>query len=284
MSFDSELTALRERVVNHIAQLLPAADRPSVQLHAAMRHSAQDPGKCIRSTLLYASGKALGVAIERLDRLACALELVHTYSLIHDDLPAMDDDATRRGRAACHIAYGEATAILAGNALLLLALEQVATDRALSETERCVSIQRLCVASGSQGMAGGQQLDLELPGLQQPETEVLDEVYRLKTGCLIHAAVTLPLELISVDAKQKAAIDALGWRVGLAFQIRDDLIDIAQDGVQANGNTYPSRLGGVESQRRLTRLGEEAIALLTPFGERADWLRTLVQFIARTPS
>ena len=243
-----------------------------------MRHGALVPGKCIRGCLVYASGRALGIDRARLDRLACAVELTHVYSLIHDDLPCMDDDGTRRGRPSCHVIYGEATALLAGNALLVCAIGELAGDEGLPGTQRSAVIARLCRAIGSTGLVGGQQLDIELGHAGECRPGTLDEVYRLKTGCLIHTAVMLPTELVELGEAQRDALDSYGWTIGLAFQVRDDLDDMEQDGSPEGANprhTYPALLGVGESRRRLAKLGEDALAGLGGFGSRAELLREL---------
>lgn len=247
-----------------------------------MRHGALVPGKCVRGCLVYASGRALGIKVERLDRFACALELVHAYSLVHDDLPCMDDDHIRRGRPSCHAAYGEATALLAGNALLLCAITEVLGDRGSSGEQRSAGVERLCQAAGSLGMVGGQQLDLELEDTVECQIDLLDEVYRLKTGCLFHASVMLPVELAQADPEQRDALDTYGRKIGLAFQIRDDLEDMEQDALLAgNGTrpTYPVLLGVEESRRKLSELGTEALAALDIFGDPANLLRSLGRWL-----
>ena len=243
-----------------------------------MRHGALVPGKCVRGCLVYASGQALGIDVARLDRLACALELVHAYSLVHDDLPCMDDDATRRGRPSCHAAYGEATAMLAGNALLLCAIREISGDEMSSGAHRSAAVDRLCKAAGSFGMVGGQQMDIELEDTWECQINLLDEIYRLKTGCLFHAAVMLPTELVQIKQEQKDGLDSYGRKIGLAFQIRDDIEDVEQDALLAGDGsrpTYPTLLGIEESRRRLSELGAQALAGLEMFGEQADLLRSL---------
>ena len=224
----------------------------------------------------------MGIKVERLDRFACALELVHAYSLVHDDLPCMDDDHIRRGRPSCHAAYGEATALLAGNALLLCAITEVLGDRGSSGEQRSAGVERLCQAAGSLGMVGGQQLDLELEDTVECQIDLLDEVYRLKTGCLFHASVMLPVELAQADPEQRDALDTYGRKIGLAFQIRDDLEDMEQDALLAgNGTrpTYPVLLGVEESRRKLSELGTEALAALDIFGDPANLLRSLGRWL-----
>ena len=282
MNLAAELAPLRQRIVDRLEKVLPKSEAPPENLHAAMRHGALVPGKCVRGCLVYASGQALGIDLERLDRLACALELVHAYSLVHDDLPCMDDDDIRRGRPSCHAAYGEATALLAGNALLLCAIIEVAGDEKSSENQRSAGVERLCEAAGSFGMVGGQQMDMELENMTECQIDLLNEVYRLKTGCLFHVAVMLPTELVQVRQEQRNALDAYGRKIGLAFQIRDDLEDMEQDALlPSNGTrpTYPVLLGVEESRKRLSDLGAGALEALDVFGDQADLLRSLGQWL-----
>ena len=248
------------------------------KLHAAMRHGALVPGKCVRGCLVYASGRALGIDQERLDRLACAVELAHAHSLVHDDLPCMDDDDVRRGRPSCHAAYGEAAALLAGNALLLCAISEMAGDDGVTGDRRNAGIERLCQAVGSLGLVGGQQLDIELEHATGCQLDMLNEVYRLKTGCLIHVSVMLPTELVDISEAQQNALDSYGWKIGLAFQIRDDLEDVVQDCTLESPDsqhTYPTLLGMEESRERLAELGESALEELEGFGSQANLLREL---------
>ncbi len=276
------LAPSRQRIIDRLEKILPSANTPPTKLHAAMRHSALVPGKCVRGGLVYASGQALGIGPERLDRLACALELVHAYSLVHDDLPCMDDDDRRRGRPSCHAAYGEATALMAGNALLMRAIVEVAGDPESSDAQRGAGVERLCEAAGSLGMVGGQQMDMELERMTECGIDFLDQVYRLKTGCLFHAAVMLPTELARVERARRNALDTYGKAIGLAFQIRDDLEDMEEDALLAKDGmrpTYPVLLGAQESRERLSELGEEASRALDVFGDRADPLRALGRWL-----
>ena len=282
MNLAAELAPLRQRIVDRLEKVLPESEAPPENLHAAMRHGALVPGKCVRGCLVYASGQALGIDMERLDRLACAMELVHAYSLVHDDLPCMDDDDIRRGRPSCHAAYGEATALLAGNALLLCAIMEVTGDEKSSGAQRGAGVERLCKAAGSLGMVGGQQMDIELENITECRIDLLNEIYRLKTGCLFHVAVMLPTELMQVTQEQRDALDTYGRKIGLAFQIRDDLEDMEQDALLAGNGmrpTYPVLLGVEESRERLSDLGTEALGALDMFGDQADLLRSLCQWL-----
>ena len=280
MTLAAELSALRQRIVDRLAHVLPPEGTAPATLHAAMRHGALPPGKCVRGCLVYASGQALGLDAAKLDRMACAMELVHAYSLVHDDLPCMDDDAVRRGQPSCHAAYGEATALLAGNALLLLAIDELAGAAEWSGAQRSASVARLGRAAGSAGMIGGQCMDIELENAAASTLETLDDVYRRKTGCLIHVAVMLPAELAAPEDARRQALDAYGANIGLAFQIRDDLEDVEQDRPDAEADappTYPALIGMPASRERLEELGADALAALADFGPQADLLRGLAR-------
>ena len=276
---DRELAALRGRIKRRLERALPAAGERPETLHAAMRHVALPPGKCLRGLLAYAAGRALGIQEKRLDGAAAAVELAHAYSLAHDDLPCMDDDDERRGRPACHRVYGEATAMLAGNALLLLAVEETLDDAWPAERAR-EAARMLTRACGSQGMAGGQQQDLAGHGADDPL--LLEETCRRKTGCLIHAAVALPGLLADADQMLRETLDVIGLQVGMAFQIRDDLKDMAQDGVDTRPS-YPTVLGVEASLTMLNELRAGVAALLEARDRRADLLRELCRRMMTAP-
>ncbi len=281
MDLSAELATLRQRIIARLEQALPDESVPPKRLHQAMRHGALVPGKCVRGGLVYAAGRTLGIEVAQLDRLACAVELVHAHSLVHDDLPCMDDDDLRRGRPSCHAAYGEATAMLAGNSLLLHAILEISDDPNLTGVQQARAVSRLCRAAGSLGLTGGQQLDIEMERAQGCQLDDLNEVYRMKTGCLIHTSVMLPTELVSSEDARHEALDTYGWKIGLAFQIRDDLEDQEQDQLLAGSadaeHTYPTVLGTEASRQRLAELGADALAALESFGEEADFLRELAQ-------
>ncbi len=280
MTLAAELSALRQRIVDRLSHVLPDEETAPAKLHAAMRHGALPPGKCVRGCLVYASGRTLGLEAAQLDRMACAMELVHAYSLIHDDLPCMDDDALRRGQPSCHAAYGEAAALLAGSALLLVAIEELAGAEEWTAAQRSASVARLCQAAGSTGMIGGQLMDMELESAAASSLEALNDVYRRKTGCLIHVAVMLPAELAAPEDARRQALDAYGSNIGLAFQIRDDLEDVEQDRPDAEADappTYPALVGTPASREQLAELGADALAVLADLGPQADLLRGLAR-------
>ncbi|RMG28232.1 MAG: (2E,6E)-farnesyl diphosphate synthase [Gammaproteobacteria bacterium] len=288
---DRALAACRARVAAALERLLPPATRPPVRLHEAMRYATLDGGKRIRAFLVYETGALFGVAPETLDVPAAALELIHAYSLVHDDLPAMDDDHLRRGRPTCHVRFGEAEAILAGDALQTLAFEALAGAPlpGVSPAHRLEMIHVLARAAGSRGMAGGQSLDLAAEGRELDVAE-LEYLHILKTGALIRAAVRLGLLCApAAGAAERTALDRYAERIGLAFQIQDDILDVRGEtaalGKQAGADaardkaTYPALLGLEEAERRARELVAEANRALAPFGDRADLLRRLATYI-----
>ena len=289
MPFADRVPGCLERVERALEARLPVADARPASLHAAMRYAALGGGKRMRPLLCYASGEVLGIAPERLDDAACAVECVHVFSLVHDDLPAMDDDALRRGKPSTHVAFGEATAILAGDALQTLAFEILAGDGVRDAAERLGMIAILAAATGSKGMTGGQAVDLESEGkrISAAELEALD---RDKTGRLIRAAVLMPCCAVpGLPATTRAALDRFAECVGLAFQIRDDVLDI--EGEQAltgkthgadaarGKATYPSLMGMDSAKGRADGLYAEALAALEPFGDAAEPLRWMARYI-----
>jgi len=286
------LSAYSERADAALAHALPREDQSPHELHRAMRYAVLGGGKRLRPVLVYSTGSALGGALDALDACACAVEIIHAYSLVHDDLPAMDDDALRRGRPTCHVAFGEAMAILAGDALQALAFEVLAADPALraDPSTHVEMLRTLAAACGSHGMAGGQALDLGAVGRKLTADE-LERMHVHKTGALIRASVRLgALAAGCRDAALLAALDRYGHCVGLAFQIRDDIIDVEGDSATlgktagkdaANAKpTYPAILGMPASRAKLAELTQAAITALQPFGARMSELVTLAHYIA----
>lgn len=281
------------RVQTTLDQLLPPPQIEPARLHEAMRYSVLDGGKRIRPLLCYAAGEALGVSPALLDRPAAAVELIHAYSLIHDDLPAMDDDELRRGRPTCHRAFDEATAILAGDALQTLAFEALAEATELSANARIAMVGALALASGSRGMAGGQALDLAAEG-KHLDRVMLEHIHIHKTGALIRAAVRLAILADGpVDADQAERLERYAKCVGLAFQIQDDVLDVTAETTvtgKTKGrdqdlakSTYPSVVGLAESREMANNLLTDALNAVSIFPNRADPLRWLVEtLLART--
>ncbi|MBX3696798.1 MAG: (2E,6E)-farnesyl diphosphate synthase [Dokdonella sp.] len=279
-----------------LARALPAVQQPPVELHRAMHYAVMGGGKRMRPLLVYATGSAFGAPLERLDACAVAVEIIHAYSLVHDDLPAMDDDDLRRGRPTCHIEFGEAMAILAGDALQALAFEVLANDSiaGIDARTRLEMLRVLGHACGSQGMAGGQALDLAAVG-KILRVHDLERMHVHKTGALIRASVRLgALAAGCSDPSMLAALERYGHCIGLAFQIRDDILDVegevdrigktlGKDAAQSKP-TYPAILGLHASSALLAELTEEAIGMLAPLGERGTDLRDLARFIAERES
>ncbi len=278
-----------DRVETALSDRLPAVDTPPVQLHAAMRYATLNGGKRFRAMLVYASGEVLGTDLKTLDVPACAVELIHAYSLVHDDLPAMDDDTLRRGKATCHVAFGEATAILAGDALQALAFELLAADEALrvAPVRRLRMLQILASACGSLGMVGGQARDIDATGTT-PSLEQLRALHSAKTGALIRAAVQLgALASEHVDEPTLQALEAYAGRVGLAFQVIDDVLDeesptgilgkTAGSDRAADKATYPSLIGLTGSRQLAADLCLEAQAALRDLDLDTAFLSELSQ-------
>ncbi|MBA8885624.1 farnesyl diphosphate synthase [Dokdonella fugitiva] len=290
-----ELVALSARADEALARVLPDEAQPPVELHRAMRYAVLGGGKRLRPLLVYSTGLAFGAAPERLDASAAAVEIIHAYSLVHDDLPAMDDDDLRRGRPTCHIVFGEAMAILAGDALQALAFEVLANDPALvtDPVNHLAMLRTLAGACGSHGMAGGQAFDLAAVGHVLDASE-LERMHVHKTGALIRASVRLGALAAGVrDADTLDALETYGHSIGLAFQIRDDLLDIEADTAQlgktagkdvaANKPTYPAILGVDASRAELATLTARALAAIAPLEAGTDALRDLALFVsART--
>ncbi|MCB1762080.1 MAG: (2E,6E)-farnesyl diphosphate synthase [Gammaproteobacteria bacterium] len=289
--FGQYLSRCRERVESALAVILPEASIPPQRLHTAMRYVTLGPGKRVRPMLVYAAGEALSAPNERLDTPACAVELIHTYSLVHDDLPAMDNDDLRRGRKTCHREFDEATAILVGDALQSLAFRILASDKSpdLDAETRIDMIETLAIASGSRGMAGGQALDLAAIGREINLTE-LENMHIHKTGALIRASIRLgTLQAPESDPLQVRGLDHYAKCIGLAFQVVDDILDIAGDSQtlgktsgkdQANDKpTYPALLGMEASRDMAERLREEALESIQSLDAKADPLRWLAGYI-----
>jgi farnesyl diphosphate synthase len=290
-AFEQQLEAWRTRTERALDQRLPDAAAVPARLHEAMRYSVLGGGKRIRPALLFATARTLGLAEDMVEAAACAIELIHVYSLVHDDLPAMDDDDLRRGRATCHKAYDEATAILVGDALQPLAFQLLARDAALpaSPAVRLRLIELLCEAAGTFGMAGGQAIDLEAEG-RQLDIEQVEDMHARKTGAVIRASV-LMAAVCAPDLAPSlyAGLDRFAVAIGLAFQIQDDLLDVLGDAStlgKATGadrqhakSTHPTVIGIAASQDRVRLLHEQALDALAPFGERAQPLRSLAHWL-----
>ena len=289
-AFAERLDHYRRRVDSKLAEILRADHEVPDRLLDAMRYSVLGGGKRVRPLLVYASGELVGAAEDALDPVAAAVELIHAYSLVHDDLPAMDDDDLRRGRPTTHRQFDEATAILAGDALQALAFEVLASDPKLSARPQAQAkmIGWLARAAGPAGMVGGQALDMEAEGRQIDERS-LERIHRGKTGALIRASIMMPSELGGASPDERASLDVFARDIGLVFQIRDDLLEVEQDtatiGKSAgsdSGNdksTYPSTLGVEGARRRAAETQQRAVDALRTFGSRSDALLWLSEFI-----
>ncbi len=285
------LTFCQQRVEHALESRLPGDNILPQKLHGAMRYCVLDGGKRMRPMLTYCTAKTLGIGPEAVDGIACAVEFIHVYSLIHDDLPAMDDDDLRRGKATCHIAYDEATAILTGDALQALAFETLAHDPTISADaeNRIKMITTLAKASGSQGMVGGQAIDLASVGkaLNLPE---LENMHIHKTGALIRASVTMAtMAKADIRPEVAAKLDNYAKCIGLSFQVKDDILDEESDTAtlgKTQGKdrenekpTYPALLGMAGAKQKAQELHEKAIENLSIFGAEADLLRDLSLYI-----
>ncbi len=290
-SFEEASPFLRERIERVLETWLPETSVEPKDLHSAMRYSTLDAGKRIRPILVYATGYCTGQDLAQLDGPAAAIELIHVYSLIHDDLPCMDDDELRRGKPTCHIQFGDATATLAGDALQALAFQIIAEDPHSSDdsTVKVQMMKLLSKASGSLGMAGGQAIDLAATNVTLP-IEDLENMHRLKTGKLISACIDIACaNKPDIDEQQLKGLRQYGSDIGLAFQVRDDVIDVISDtetlGKAAradqdlNKPTFPSVIGLDASIKKAEQLRHSALAALDCFGNEAALLREIANFI-----
>lgn len=279
------------RIEQMLDQALPAVDITPNTLHSAMHYSALGGGKRVRALLCYAAAEMCDTNITIADAAASAVELIHAYSLVHDDMPCMDDDDLRRGKPSCHKQYDDATALLVGDALQSLAFEvlsqpQLCNNTSLQARQQIDMLNILAKASGSTGMAGGQAIDLASVGKPLTQTE-LESMHHLKTGALILASVLLGA--VSGSTAQMAAVRSYASNIGLAFQVVDDILDVEADtatlgktaGKDANSNkpTYVTILGLELAKQHAQQLYEDAITALAPFGDSAQRLRELAGFI-----
>lgn len=283
------------RMEGVLEQLLPAPDLAPQRLHQAMRYAALGGGKRVRPLLAFAAGELSGAPVDRVETVAAAVELIHVYSLVHDDLPCMDDDALRRGKPTCHVQFDEATALLVGDSLQSLAFQLVA-ERTIAHSAalQLEMIRLLALAAGSRGMAGGQAIDLDSVGksLSQPELEFM---HIHKTGALIRAAVLLGAHCgDGVESDQLEAINHYAKCIGLAFQVVDDILDVeastatlgktAGKDAENNKPTYVSILGLSAARELADELHQNALSALVEFGDRARRLVQLADFIVRRQS
>ena len=278
-------------VNNALDRLLPGENEFPQKLHKAMRYSVFAGGKRIRPVLVMASAETFGGLTDSIIDIACAVELIHTYSLIHDDLPAIDNDDMRRGMPTCHKVFGEAMAILAGDALLTSAFDVMADTHTSTDEERLLllkTIQEIARAAGSTGMVGGQVLDIESEG-KDVAFPVLEYIHIHKTGELILASIRAGAIMKNAGDKELEAMTRYGEAIGLAFQIADDILDVEGNkedtGKNVGGDakkekvTYPSILGIEESKKRARELTDIALASVEGFGKKAEPLREIAKYI-----
>jgi len=287
--FSSWVSAHQSRFEDVLKRLLPQADATPQRLHAAMRYSTLDGGKRVRPLLAYAAGELAGADIARVEIAGAAVEMIHAYSLVHDDMPCMDDDVLRRGKPTCHVEYDEATALLVGDALQSLAFQLLSEHRLNDDAAKQLQmVKLLAVASGSRGMAGGQAIDLASVGKQLSVPE-LEQMHIHKTGALIRAAILLGAHCGALQQAQLDKLDRYGKCVGLAFQVVDDVLDSEADtatlgktaGKDADNDkpTYVTLLGVQAAKQMAAELHAEALDSLAGFGDKAQRLRELADFI-----
>ena len=290
LPFAEWMAVTQDRAESALGRFLPGADSIPARLHQAMRYATLGGGKRVRPLLAFAAGELTDAQPEALDIVGCAVEMIHAYSLVHDDLPCMDDDVLRRGKATCHVAFDEATALLAGDALQTQAFAVLAAPELGVEPARQLDMLRLLAhASGPLGMAGGQAIDLASVGqaLNLPQLEFM---HALKTGALIRASVLLgALAGEALPAEQMGRLDHFSRVIGLAFQVVDDVLDCEADSATLGKTagkdaahdkpTYVSLLGLAEARRMARELRDQAFAALEPFGARAERLRALADYI-----
>tara|TARA_B100001996_G_scaffold380591_1_gene368299 strand:- start:2044 stop:2937 length:894 start_codon:yes stop_codon:yes gene_type:complete len=291
--FFEQIQIYQKSVETALEYWLPSIESEPKILHQAMHYSVLAEGKRIRPILLYATGQAFDVELSNLNGQACAVEIMHAYSLIHDDLPSMDDDDLRRGRPTCHKAFDEATAILAGDALQTLAFQILATDPKIktNDAQRLKMIETLSLASGSNGMAGGQAIDLASVG-SKLNIEQLENMHSHKTGALIKASAEIgALSANNVTPELFSYISNYAKYIGIAFQIKDDILDIESDtstlgkpqgsDLALNKPTYPNLLGLDGAKEMANKLYYKAIKCLDVFDEKAKMLRQIADYIIK---
>lgn len=292
LQFAQWSSAMQERIEQVLATTMPADNETPTTLHQAMRYAVLGGGKRVRALLAYAAGEFCGAPLENIDISAAAVELIHAFSLVHDDMPCMDDDDLRRGKPSTHKQFGDATALLAGDALQSLAFELIASDQLSIPAQQKVSILHcLAFATGSRGMAGGQSIDLESTGIKLTQAQ-LAQMHTLKTGALMHAATMMgAYSAPNVDTKKYEAVDAYAKAIGLAFQVVDDILDTEADtatlgktagkDAEQDKSTYVTLLGLDTAKSLAQSLYQQALTSLDAYAQEADMLRNLASFITQ---
>ena len=276
-----------EQILNHLSTQHPTLP---AELIEATQYATLNKGKRLRPALIYAVGESLNIPLKQLDGAACAMELIHSYSLVHDDLPAMDDDDLRRGQPTCHIQYDEATAILVGDAQQTLAFQILSEDNHLQDSDKIKLIQLLSQASGMAGMIGGQVIDIQSEG-NLPELAQLKVMHQMKTGALINAALQMGACQSEQYPEIKENLTQYGQAIGLAFQVQDDILDIESDtqtlgkpqgsDFEANKSTYPKLLGLSEAKNYRDQLIQQAQQSLAQMPINSPFLTDLTEYIAK---
>jgi len=291
LRFGEWMKAVQAQTEAALDAFLPAASRTPTKLHEAMRYTVLGGGKRVRPLLAYAGGELFGADADAVVRAACAVEMIHAYSLVHDDMPCMDDDDLRRGKPTVHVAYDEATALLVGDALQAQAFEVIAGSTGVAPQRLVTMLRLLAEAAGSAGMCGGQAIDLDSVGFKL-SLEQLERMHQLKTGAMLRVSVLLgALAGRDLDAVELDALKDYARAIGLAFQVVDDVLDATEDSATlgktagkdaaANKPTYVSILGLEESRALAEQLRQQAHAALAPFGEQALRLRELADLIVQ---
>lgn len=284
--------AMQTRIEHVLTTAMPAESETPETLHQAMRYAVLGGGKRVRALLAYAAGEFCGASPDDVDFSAAAVELIHAFSLVHDDMPCMDDDDLRRGKPSTHKQFGDATALLAGDALQSLAFELIASEKlAIPATQKVSILHCLAFATGSRGMAGGQSIDLESTGIKLSQPE-LAHMHALKTGALMHAAAMMgAYSAPNIDAQKQQAVDTFAKAIGLAFQVVDDILDTEADtatlgktagkDAEQDKSTYVTLLGLDTAKALAQSLYQQALAPLEAYSQEADMLRSLASFITQ---
>lgn len=292
LQFAQWSSAMQTRIEQVLSTAMPTESETPATLHQAMRYAVLGGGKRVRALLAYAAGEFCGASLENIDASAAAVELIHAFSLVHDDMPCMDDDDLRRGKPSTHKQFGDATALLAGDALQSLAFELIASEQlTIPATQKVSILHCLAFATGSRGMAGGQSIDLESIGIKLTQAQ-LAQMHALKTGALMHAAAMMgAYSAPDADTKKYEAVDTYAKAIGLAFQVVDDILDAEADtatlgktagkDAEQDKSTYVTLLGLDTAKSLAQSLYQQALAPLEAYSQEADMLRSLASFITQ---